>query len=78
MSAPQPSTVSQVIKRLRGTLGHIGKRDREAVLAGIEAILELSSRLNDATRPSRIVAKPEGGLTVRREPEPSDVEGAPV
>ncbi len=72
----EPSTVRDVITRMRRTLGHIGRRDREAVLAGIEAILELSTRLHEATH---VQTKPRTpAVTIQRVPELEPVEGAPV
>lgn len=48
-NARTPATVGHVVKRMRRLLGHLGKHDRETVLEWIEAILELSTRLHEAT-----------------------------
>lgn len=50
MPAPRENqTVGQLIARMRRMLGHLGPRDRQTVTDGVEAILELSTRLHEAT-----------------------------
>lgn len=61
----EPTTVGRLIKRMRGMLGHLGPRDRETVLAGIEAIEELTIRLHEA----HVQMKPLGlRVQMRRDP----------
>ena len=57
-----PTTVGRVVKRMRGILGHLSTRDREIVLEGCEAIVELSQRLFEATH----VEPREPAVSVRK------------
>jgi len=53
MGRYDPTTTGQLIARLRASLGHLGSRDRDVVLTAIDALLELSQRLHDATHAAR-------------------------
>lgn len=46
MSDHDPTTVGALVKKLREMTGHLVRRDRETVTAAVDAILELSARLN--------------------------------
>lgn len=49
-----PTTVGGLEARLRGMLGHAGKRERQTILDAIEAIHELATRLEKANEIIRV------------------------
>lgn len=61
MGRYDPTTTGALFARMRKTLGHLSRRDRETMLIAIDALLELTTRLHEATH---VAPKPAGGLTV--------------
>lgn len=74
-NARTPATVGHVITRMRRLIGHLGKHDRETVVEAVEAILELSTRLHEATHAA---TKPSSTLVLTRPDESAAAEGHPI